>query len=151
MVGIADRNGAVAPDRADTIIEATAQQAPDPAAFEQLLAITGALSDTPLYDDSRVQLLIDGPATYAAMLESIRSASRVILLETYIFADDEIGQKFAQQLIAKSQQGVQVRIIYDSLGSVTSKDSFFESMQAAGIEIIEFHNLNPLEGSEKER
>lgn len=146
MVGIADRNGAVAPHRADTIIEATAQQAPDPAAFEQLLAITGALSDTPLYDDSRVQLLIDGPATYAAMLESIRSASRVILLETYIFADDEIGQKFAQQLIAKSQQGVQVRIIYDSLGSVTSKDSFFESMQAAGIEIIEFHNLNPLEG-----
>ena len=80
------------------------------------------------------------------MLESIRDARHVVLLETYIFADDEIGQKFAQQLIAKRQQGVQVRIIYDSLGSAASKDSFFETMHSAGIQIIEFHNPNPLEG-----
>ena len=45
-----------------------------------------------------------------------------INLETYIFADDEVGQRFAATLIAKQQQGVQVNVIRDSVGTLTTPD-----------------------------
>src|SRR6185436_18581918 len=75
------------------------------------------LTDAPLYRDNSVELLLDGPETHAAMLEAIASAKHEVHLETYIFADDEIGAKFAKALTAKAREGVTVRVIYDSIGS----------------------------------
>ncbi len=127
-------------------IDEVARQAPHPAGFEELLTVTGSLSDTPLYTDSRADLLIDGPATYAAMHEAISQATRYVYLETYIFADDEVGQKFAVALMEKVAAGVAVRIIYDSIGSFGSSEDFFERMTEAGVKLIEYHSLNPIDG-----
>jgi cardiolipin synthase len=63
-------------------------------------------------------LLQDGPATYAAMLQAIAGARDHINLETYILDDDEVGQRFAQALLAKQRQGVQVNLIRDSVGTL---------------------------------
>ncbi len=123
-----------------------AHQAPDPEKFRKLLSTLQSLSDAPLYNDSRAHLLIDGPQTYAAMLEAIRTAVRFIHLETYIFADDEVGRKFAEALLKKAQEGVKVRVIYDSLGSIGSNSAFFDGMKKSGVELIEYHRLLPLEG-----
>jgi cardiolipin synthase len=80
------------------------------------------------------------------MHEAIETARMFIHLETYIFADDEIGRGFAEALLRKARTGVAVRVIYDSIGSGASRPSFFERMERGGIELIEYHNINPVEG-----
>jgi cardiolipin synthase len=80
------------------------------------------------------------------MLAAIDSAENTIHLETYIFDDDEVGRKFAAALIDKCNAGVAVRVIYDSLGSRESDDKFFEDMAAAGLEMLAYNVVNPING-----
>lgn len=143
---VADEDGPLPDDEAQSLRESLAASAPDPAEFEALFDTIGTLSDSPIYTDSRVELLIDGPATYDAMLQAIGTAESSILLETYIFADDEVGSKFSDALIARSRDGVRVHVIFDSIGSILSDDGFFARMRDAGIDVIEFHDVNPVDG-----
>lgn len=105
-----------------------------------------SFSSLPLYQGNKVELLIDGPATYRKMLDSIRDAREFIFLETYIFADDEVGRKFASALKEKREHGLTVAIIYDSVGSIGSNGSFFDDLARAGIRIVQYNSINPLRG-----
>jgi len=110
-------------------------------------AATGA----PLSTGNRVGLLFDGPQTLGAMMASIQAAKVSINLETYIFDGDEVGLKFADLLIAKRREGVQVNILYDSLGTAGTPEPFFARMRAAGIRLCAFHPLNPFKGQARWR
>ena len=92
-------------------------------------------------------MLIDGPATYAAMFEAIRNAKDHINLNL-IIEDDEIGGKFSDLLLKKQAEGVQVNIIYDSVGSITTPESFFKRLRDGGIRVIEFNPKNPFKAPE---
>jgi cardiolipin synthase len=133
-------------ERSEQIVSELVDKAPHQEAFSELLNTVMSMSATPLYVDSRVELLIDGPATYAAMLDAIAAAQHFIHIETYIFADDNVGQIFADALIAKAGDGVHVRVIFDSLGSLSSAAAFFDDMREAGIEVYEYHSVNPFNG-----
>ena len=104
------------------------------------------VSDEPLFKDNEVRLLVDGPETYAAMLAAIGAAKENVHLETYIFNEDVVGDRFADALLAKSAAGVEVRVIYDSLGSRESSPEFFDRMRKGGIQLVEFHPVNPATG-----
>jgi cardiolipin synthase len=80
------------------------------------------------------------------MLAAIGAARESINLETYIFNEDEVGERFADALSARSAAGIEVRVIYDSMGSRASSPAFFERMRAAGVDLVEFHPVNPLDG-----
>lgn len=110
-----------------------------------LLSIIESLCHGPVYEQCEVKLLIDGPATYDAMLEAIEGARERIDLETFMFTDGEVGQMFADAFARKRADGVRVRVIYDSFGSHESDSAIFEQMEADGIEVHEYHSLNPLE------
>jgi cardiolipin synthase A/B len=103
-------------------------------------------SNQPLYRNNCVELLIDGPATYRKMLDSIRDARELVYLETYIFADDEVGRTFASALKETKARGVTIAIIYDSVGSIASDGAFFDELERAGIRIIQYNSINPLKG-----
>ncbi len=112
--------------------------------FERHLALEEAIVGSPLTTGNDVLLLQDGPATYRAMLAAIEAARDHINMETYILDDDEVGQRFAQALMAKQQQGVQVNLIRDSAGTSATPPAFFETLAASGIRVLEFNPLNPL-------
>ncbi len=97
----------------------------------------------PLVPGNAVTLLQNGPDTYQAMFEAIGQARDHINLETYIFDDGEIGQRFAAALSARCRSGVRVNLIYDSVGTLGVPASFFDSMREAGIRLLEFHPVNP--------
>src|SRR5258708_19464720 len=78
------------------------------------------------------------------MFEAIRNATDSINVEIYIISDDSIGQKFADALIEKQRSGVQVNLIYDSFGSRHTPRSFFDNLEDAGIQVLEFNPVNPL-------
>jgi cardiolipin synthase len=105
---------------------------------EAMVNAIQAVSGAPLETGNFVELLIDGPRTYAAMLAALAQARRSIHLETYIFSDDKVGRRFARMLVRKHRQGVAVRVIYDSIGSIGTAASFFEELKGAGIEVAEF-------------
>jgi cardiolipin synthase len=65
-------------------------------------------------------------------------------METYILDDDEVGQRFAQALIAKQRQGVQVNLIRDSVGTLDTPAAFFQQLTDNGVRVLEFNPINPL-------
>ncbi len=113
--------------------------------FERHLALEEAIAGSPLVVSNRTTLLQDGESTYAAMFKSIAAAKDHINVETYIIEDDEIGRKFSDALLAKQQQGVQVTMIYDSVGSLQTPAAFFQRLRDGGIRTLEFNPVNPLE------
>lgn len=102
-----------------------------------------ARTGVPLVRGNRTRLLLDGPSTYAAMLAAVERARHHIHVETYIFSDDEVGERFAAALSRKRREGVAVRIIYDAVGSIASDPGFFAGLAERGIEVAEFRPLRP--------
>ncbi|AVR96163.1 cardiolipin synthase [Pseudoduganella armeniaca] len=106
-------------------------------------ALEDAATGVPLIAGNQVKLLFDGPATMAEMMKAIAGAKNNINFETYIFDQDELGDKFADLLMEKQRQGVTVNIIYDSVGTLTVPQQFFDRMKAAGIHLVAFNPVNP--------
>jgi cardiolipin synthase len=139
---LADASPAPVPERNEAVLAGRLADAgiviPGRAALE---AVAAGYSWTP---GNQVALLFDGPRTMDAMTAAIAAAKDSINLETYIFDQDEVGQRFADLLIRKQQEGVQVSIIYDCVGTLGTPQAFFDRMSAAGIQLCPFHPLNPL-------
>lgn len=110
-----------------------------------LAALEEAATGRPLISGNKVSLLFDGPQTMAAMMAAITTAQHHIHLETYIFDQDAIGIAFADLLIARQAAGVQVNIIYDSIGTIGTPQAFFDRMRDAGIKLVAFNPVNPLQ------
>jgi cardiolipin synthase A/B len=87
---------------------------------------------------NRVGLLIDGPATYAAMERQITAAERRIHLENYIIRDDSVGRFFAELLIQRARAGVVVRVLYDWLGSIGTTGRYWQALRNGGVEVQPF-------------
>ncbi len=112
--------------------------------FDRHLAIEESIVDSPLVVGNKVTLLQDGPATFQAMFNAIRAAKDHIHLETYLIEDDEVGNRFASELMAKQAQGVAVSLIYDSVGALGAPRAFFDRLTAVGVRVLEFNPINPL-------
>ncbi len=98
----------------------------------------------PLITGNQVTLLQDGPATYQAMFAAIRNAKDNINMESYIIEDGKVGQQFANLLLERQAHGVQVNIIYDSVGAFGTDKAFFDRLIKAGVQVLEFNPVNPL-------
>ncbi|HKW77005.1 MAG TPA: phospholipase D-like domain-containing protein [Terriglobales bacterium] len=90
----------------------------------------------PLVDGNSVRLLIDAAQNYPAWLAAIAAAREHVHFESYIIHEDSAGLEFANALIAKAQEGVRVRLIYDWMGGLgkTSR-KFWNRLRTAGVEV----------------
>ena len=136
--------GPLSAEQSKAILEQLASRGQATNIFEKHLALEEAIAGSPLTTGNQVLLLQDGPATYQAMLASIQSAQDHINMETYILDDDDVGRRFAQVLIEKQQQGVQVNLIHDSAGTFDTPVAFFKRLTDSGINVLEFNPINPL-------
>jgi len=97
------------------------------------------LSDTPFISGNSVNLLIDGEATYESLYAGIEAAESYILFQFYIIRADESGNRFKQQLIRKAEQGLDVYVLYDELGSSDLPAAWIAGFKNAGIQMIPFN------------
>ena len=88
---------------------------------------------------TEVKLLVDGREAYPEMLAAIDSAVIEVDLETYTFADDGTGHRFRDALCRAARRGVQVRLLYDYVGSLYLSDSSVRQMPEAGVRVAVFH------------
>jgi len=90
----------------------------------------------PLITGNSIRLLKDARDNYPAWLDAIAGAQRHIHFESYIIHADASGHMFADALIAKAQNGVRVRLIYDWLGGLgTASRRFWNRLRAGGVEV----------------
>ncbi len=109
------------------------------------LVAQGALSrvaGAPLIGGNSVDLLIDARANFDAWLAAIRSARASVLLENYIFADDELSREVRDALAERAAAGVRVCVVRDWLGSLgQSSENFWRVVRAAGGQV---RTYNPI-------
>ncbi len=84
---------------------------------------------------NRVGILQNGKETFASLFEALRSARSSIHMEYYIFENDRIGRRVADILMEKARQGVEVRLIYDGVGTLWTEGSIFRRMRRAGVKV----------------
>lgn len=82
--------------------------------------------------DNSAQIYIDGQAMFERMKEDLRQAKKHIHLLYFSISNDRLGREIAAILTDKARQGVQVRVIYDSLGSMLAFDRLFVELKGAG-------------------
>ncbi len=88
-----------------------------------------------------INVITDGDVCFSLIVSSIKKAKKSINLETYIFNSDNVGWLIAKELVKASARGVEINLIYDSVGSVQTNSKLFEFMKSSGIDIIEFHPI----------
>jgi len=143
-VRIEGAHGPLSADARKRVLARMETQGQDTSIFSRHLAYEQEITGAPLSADNKVTLLQDGPATYQALYAALEAAKSTINMETYIFEDDEVGKKFAQELTAAAARGVTVNLIYDSVGTIKTPREFFTDMAAQGVHTLEFNPVNPL-------
>jgi len=116
---------------------------------ERLLVAPVALGDLavrfPESSASAVEVLVEGTAFYPPMLDDLRAASSSIHVNQFGFRPGEIGDAFADVLVAKARDGVPVRLVVDRQGSDPEGGTraFYERLVAAGIEVCVVRATKP--------
>ena len=142
---IESARGPLSAARSAAIVAELKRKAGDLDILDKHLALEQDIAGSPLVVGNRVTLLQDGPATYAAMFAAIEAARDHVNVESYIIEAGEVGDKFADLLLARQAAGVQVNLIYDSAGAFGTPKAYFERLKAGGIQVLEFNPLNPVE------
>ncbi|MFA5824184.1 MAG: cardiolipin synthase [Thermodesulfovibrionales bacterium] len=146
---IVSAKGLLSPEKSKAIMERLKRSVDPTDILERHTAVVESVTESPLTKGNKVTLLADGQAAYAAMFKAIQKAKDHISLESYIIEDDETGRKFADLLLQKQAEGVQVNLIYDSVGSFSTPAPFFQRLRDGGIQVIGFNPANPLKAGDK--
>lgn len=146
---IVSSRGVISPQKSKAIMEWLKRSVDPTDVLARHTAVVESITESPLTKGNTVTLLSDGLATYAAMFKAIQKAKDHINLESYIIEDDETGRAFADLLLQKQAEGVQVAVIYDSMGSMKTSAAFFQRLRDGGIQVVEFNPVNPLKNGEK--
>src|SRR5260370_1413748 len=91
--------------------------------------------------DQELTVFAESPPLIEAMLADIRAARTRIWVETYIFFNDSAGEAVAEALKERARDGLDVRLLYDALGSSATPSSFFRRLENAGVQVHAFHSL----------
>jgi cardiolipin synthase len=88
---------------------------------------------------NRLNLLVDGQATFDAIFDAIRGATKYVLVQFFIIHDDSIGTELKDLLLSKSAAGVRIYLLYDEIGSHNLPRSYIADLRAGGIEVRPFN------------
>ena len=97
------------------------------------------LAEMPVLRGNRVDLPIDGDATFKSILDGIDAAQECVLVQFYIVHDDGLGRALKDHLLAKAKEGVRVYFLYDEIGCHDLPRSYTGDLRDAGLEIHEFN------------
>jgi cardiolipin synthase len=118
----------------------------DTALLDYHLAAMRDLGAPPLLTGNSVQLLVDGPATYRAMFQAIEAAREYIFVESFIFEEAVEGDRKLSELLGQARRrGVEIYVLYDAIGSLTTDAGFLAGLEQHDIALCAFNPLNPLD------
>lgn len=102
-------------------------------------------ADFPVYSNTTTKYYISGEAMFPDMLKDMENAKHFIFLEFFIIARGLMFDKILSILTEKVKMGVDVRLIYDDFGCVTTlPGDFYIQMNKLGIKCVTFNRLRPV-------
>lgn len=96
------------------------------------------ITGTPLSSGNTVSVLYNGEQAYPAMLAAIGSATRRVLLTTYILKTDTTGMAFQDALTAAVARNVDVKVLIDGVGELYSWPRPSKQLRKQGIDAARF-------------
>ena len=109
-----------------------------PTKYNSLISFFKRTNQAYPYEGNAVTFYSDGYSKLQALMQEIYKAKEHIHIQYYILMDEAIGYLLRDLLIDKAKQGVDIRVIYDDVGSWKTKNIFFDEMRDAGIEVRSF-------------
>lgn len=109
-----------------------------PQEYAPLVSFFENTASAPLIAAESIEVIPSTNEFAAKVLEEIMGAKDHVHIQFYIFEDDEFGRSMRDALVAKARQGLEVRVIYDSVGCWKVNRDFFESMRCAGVYVESF-------------
>lgn len=108
----------------------------------QQITLGRSLTGAHYFAGNSVDVYTDGRTKFDALIRDLRSARKSINLQYYIIDDDEIGRRIRDILIERAHAGVTVRVVYDHVGSFSTRTNFFKEMQREGILAYPFFKVS---------
>lgn len=93
----------------------------------------------PRIDDNDIRLNFDGPHTFARWIDAIEGARRFVHFENYVLRDDTTGRAFRDALVAKAEQGLEVRVLYDWVGCWATPGRYWKPFREKGVQVRAFN------------
>jgi cardiolipin synthase len=113
-------------------------QADVPDRWDNLVRLAHHGDGFPVTGGNAVTLYHDGNPAFDAMLEAIRSATHHVHIQFFIFRTDGSGQRFIDALCERAKAGVEVRLLYDSVGSYNLSSRLLRQLRDAGGQAASF-------------
>lgn len=110
----------------------------DVSGYTDLIMYNLETSDAVLTDDNDIDFFIDGNEKFDALIEDLKQAKDFIHIQYYIIKNDVLFQRIKDVLIEKAAQGVEVRILFDAMGSRFVRPKCWKELNAKGIMTAEF-------------
>lgn len=133
--------------RAATMILSGPAKAYDPCAPKKgdtsMISLAAAVTCQEPTEGNRVELLPEAPGAFDAVMGAIKNAAKSVWVEFYIIKRDETGERFLKLLAEVSKRGVEVRLLFDAVGSLRIDDDLISEIKAGGGKVEAFHPLSP--------
>lgn len=109
-----------------------------PGGHERFLRLLTSLSPYPLACRNRSRVLQNGEDTFEAILDAMRKARHHIHVDYYTIRSDGVGDRFLRVLTEKARKGIEVRVLYDGVGSWKLSGTYIERLRRAGVQVHSF-------------
>jgi cardiolipin synthase A/B len=116
--------------------------AAEPHPWARLAALVHSSAHSFVTTNNRVEVLQNALETYPRLLEDLRAARTSIHLQYFSWAADELGEELRSLLTGKAAEGVEVRLLYDPVGSLWMLSrAYVRAMRRGGVRM---HPVSPL-------
>ena len=106
--------------------------------LRDLARLAQDVTDEPLVGGNRVTILERTPEAFARLEAGMQSAKESLHVSFYIWRADRIGTRLSDVMIEKAREGVNVRFLYDGIGSMSLGRRFLRKMRDAGVQVVPF-------------
>lgn len=111
---------------------------PEMERFKSLILYNLNEGEAVLTDNNDIRIYTDGEEKFRALMWEMDHARNYIHLQYYIIRNDELWQEIENVLVRKARQGVEVRVLFDSMGCRGMRNADWERLKKAGIQVAEF-------------
>ena len=111
---------------------------PEMRRFENLILYNLGAGQAVLTDNNDVRIYTDGKEKFRALIDEMKQARCYIHIQYYIIRNDELWKKIEPVLTQKVREGVEVRILFDSMGCRSMRNRDWNRLERAGIQVAEF-------------
>ncbi|MDE6553656.1 MAG: cardiolipin synthase [Muribaculaceae bacterium] len=107
----------------------------------RMIRLAQNLCHAPLDSNNSVEIFTDGRSKFDSLKKDIHQAKDFIFIQYYIYSDDRLGNEITELLADKVRQGVRVKVLYDHVGSFSTRNKFFNNMRKLGIDSHPFFRV----------